>query len=325
MSEDSLTQMDTGIPTVIVMMSTYNGEKFIKEQIESILAQKSVDVILVIRDDVSTDSTLAILEEYQKKHQNIKVYPGHKNIGPGESFMQLFYHCCDKYPRAEYFAFADQDDIWLKEKLKFAVEKIKSVPDSNAKPLLYCSNQMIYEEGEKKGLRHKEDPDLTLIGHITRNEIAGCTFVMNKCLTERINNAEHANHDIIKRRIHDAWIMLCALTIGEVIYDSESYILYRIHKNNVVGVKKLTAKEYLERIQKNLFDKSFSNIRSKTAEQLLKSFPEVDGFKRKILEEFAYYQQSWRDKERLLQDEDIMTRCTKQDKFFKEKIFLNMV
>lgn len=93
---------------VIVLMSTYNGEKYLKEQIDSILNQVKVEVFLMIRDDGSSDNTIAILKEYERQNRNIKIIKG-KNIGVGNSFMQLLYNSAE----AEYYAFADQDDVWV--------------------------------------------------------------------------------------------------------------------------------------------------------------------------------------------------------------------
>ena len=114
-----------GLPFVSVLMSTYNGEKYIREQIESILNQKKVKVHLLIRDDGSQDSTIEIVKEYANKYPNVSVYAG-KNIGIGNSFMELLRNA----PEADYYAFADQDDVWLDGKLERAIELIKATEQS---------------------------------------------------------------------------------------------------------------------------------------------------------------------------------------------------
>ena len=96
---------------VAVLMSTYNGEKYIRDQIDSILSQIKVNVTLFIRDDGSTDSTVKIITQYTEKYSNIKFWVG-ENIGVGNSFMQLLYSLTDEF---DYYAFSDQDDIWLNE------------------------------------------------------------------------------------------------------------------------------------------------------------------------------------------------------------------
>ena len=115
---------------VAILMSTYNGEKYLDEQIGSILAQEGVDVTLYIRDDGSSDRTAEIIKYYCKSYHNVSFTQG-ENLGVGNSFMQLVYDAKDVY---YYYAFADQDDIWLPEKIKMAADKIKE----SKRPLLYC-------------------------------------------------------------------------------------------------------------------------------------------------------------------------------------------
>lgn len=302
-------EFSVDMPKVLVMMSTYNGEQYLKEQLDSILCQKKVQIQLVIRDDMSSDNTLSVLREYEQL-ENIVRIPSDNNLGPGESFMTLFYYCYKQYPDYDFYAFADQDDIWLEDKLSRAVN---SIQDTEKKlkyrhyPILYCSNQILYQNGEQKGLRFSEDPDLSLLGHMNSNKLSGCTFVMNNALVEVICNTEHASADIIARRIHDAWIMLAAIVCGSVIYDSESRILYRIHENNTVGIRKESLIKRIKVKFKNVFDKNFSNLRMKTAAQLIKSFGQsLNENNADILATYAYYQHSWSDKRKLLKNTEII-------------------
>ena len=106
---------------ILVMMSTYNGEKYIREQIDSILHQKDVKVDIVVRDDGSKDNTQNILKNYSSKYKNIKWSQG-DNVGPCKSFLELLYSSGEY----EYYAFADQDDYWYPNKLKAATEKMKN-------------------------------------------------------------------------------------------------------------------------------------------------------------------------------------------------------
>ena len=110
----------TETPSVCVMMSTYNGQRFLREQIDSILNQKDVQVFLWIRDDGSTDDTVEIVEDYMNRANNIFLIKG-RNIGLGCSFMELIYQTPDTYT---YYAFSDQDDIWLEDKLSTGVRML---------------------------------------------------------------------------------------------------------------------------------------------------------------------------------------------------------
>lgn len=135
---------------VAILMSTYNGSRYLSEQIDSILCQEGADVTLYIRDDGSSDQTIDIIKKYAKKYQNIILTTG-QNVGVGNSFMQLVYDCPDDF---DYYAFSDQDDIWLKEKLKVAIDNIKQKDT----PTLYASNQMLVDEnGKQISLRYSKD------------------------------------------------------------------------------------------------------------------------------------------------------------------------
>ena len=119
-------------------MSTYNGEKYIRMQLDSILGQTYENLCLLIRDDGSTDRTVSILEEYAKRDNRITYYTG-KNIGVIQSFLELLRNSSEE---AGYYAFADQDDVWLPEKIGRAVEKIEAVQE----PALYCSETYLTDE-----------------------------------------------------------------------------------------------------------------------------------------------------------------------------------
>ena len=141
---------------VLVIMSTYNGEKYVREQINSILMQKNVEVSVLVRDDGSTDGTLEVINGLQD--DRITVLNG-ENMGCEASFFELLMHC----KGYEYYAFSDQDDIWLEDKLARAIGMI----GSSDTPVLYCSNQMLVDgKGNEIGLRHQTAPgtgwDLTM-------------------------------------------------------------------------------------------------------------------------------------------------------------------
>lgn len=213
-----------------VLMSTFNGEKYLKDQIDSILDQKGVSVDLFVRDDSSTDATLDILRKYESENLSIHVSHG-DNIGPALSFMKLLY---DSPTTTDYYAFADQDDIWLPNKLKTAAIML----EKNETALLYASNQTIIDsKANILGKRYKESPPVDLFNIIDKNYLAGCTMVFDKKLAEILKD-NRANENILKSRMHDTWIAAVADCFGNIIYDEQSYILYRQHGNNVVGIKK---------------------------------------------------------------------------------------
>lgn len=317
--------MDIGefslIPSILVMMSTYNGECFLAEQIDSILNQTNVNVSLIIRDDGSTDNTLSIIRDYCERYSNVQRMHAEENLGPGKSFMDLMYYSFRELQHFDYYAFADQDDIWLADKLDTAINMIKDSITIKI-PGLYCSNQMLYFEDKSSRLRFSNQPDMTLAGHLSRNLPSGCTFVMNRALVERVSRAEHAGDTIINRRIHDSWLMLVCLSIGSVVYDEKPHILYRIHANNTVGVKPISAKQRIIVMWKNMTDRDYSNYRSKAANQLLISFPEISGRNREILEEVAYYKHNRTCRRRLIKDTEVLNAI---GSFARLKILMGLV
>ena len=308
------------IPIVGVLMSTYNGEKYIQEQLDSIFDQKDVDVRLFVRDDGSSDATLDILSEYAERFC-VKILKDGTNVGPGESFMRLVYEYAHE-PDLNYFAFADQDDIWLDNKL---ITAINSISNSGFEgPVLYCSNQYIYEDGKINGERYTEKQSIELIPHMTLNTISGCTFVFNKELAFLVADADKPESRIIKYRLHDSWIMLVAIVCGHVIYDESSHMLYRIHSENVVGVKKDSFKEKYHKLQR-MFNKSSSNLRMVTAQEILRLYPVKDQKDKRILLLFSDYKKNVRNKKILIKDKEIIEGCQENTMIFKLKILFGLV
>ena len=312
--------MTNQMPTVAVLMSTYNGEKYLREQLDSIFKQDDVTVILFVRDDGSTDGTVDILREYAQKFP-VEIILDGENVRPGESFMRLVYKYADE-PRIDYYAFADQDDVWLPKKLSIAIEKLDEV--ISGMPALYSSNQYIYADGENKGVRHKEPQRIDLISHMTKNTIAGCTFVFNKALAHIVAKADRPEPRVLRYRLHDAWLMLVAICCGRVIYDANSYILYRIHENNVVGIKRVSLSEKTNRLRR-MFKSDSSNIRMVTAKELIRLFPMIDDDTKRILHLFADYKDNNTNKWELLNNREIVEGSMEHPIMFKLKVVLGVL
>ena len=303
-------------PKIAVLMSSYNGEKYIREQLNSILNQKGVQVKLFVRDDGSSDHTVDILKEYMRK-ENIVFIEDINRLGPGGSFMQLLYIYGGE--SFDYFAFADQDDIWFDNKLKVAIDQLREY--KTELPLLYGSNQYLYIKGKKSGFRYKEVQNTSLIGHMTRNTISGCTFVFNKALAKKICEVPRVDMDLIKYRMHDAWIFLVAIVCGKVIYDPKAYMLYRIHGQNAVGVKKDGFRDKTRKL-KNIYNRK---IRNKTAIQLLNLYPDMSDYNKKILRKYAFYNTSIKNRISLLFDKEIINHCEENPLLFVFKVILGVI
>jgi len=237
---------------VLVLLSTYNGSKYLKYQLDSLLAQNGVDVDILVRDDHSTDATIEILHRY-----NINYYTG-PNLGAAKSFLDLIKKANAEYRAYDYYAFSDQDDQWKENKLYSAV---KALAKFNAN--LYCGSTNAYDE--QKHISHIiPATEYSPIETLFRNSVAGCTMVFDYKVVERVSEYQPKWLEM-----HDSWILrVCSYCNDlKVIYDKNPYMTYRLHGDNTLG----TSVGQLNRITahlKNLFytDKSFI---SKTAHELL--------------------------------------------------------
>ncbi len=313
--------MRQNIPAVAVLMSTYNGEKYLREQLDSIFLQEKVRLTLFVRDDGSVDRTVKILEEYATNHPII-LWKDPGNVGPGESFLRLLRRYAHE-PGFDFFAFSDQDDIWLENKLSVAVEQITNCEVSG--PILYSSNQLLYINEEVVGLRHKNRQSVDLIPRMSGNTIAGCTFVMNRALAILVANADMPAQKVLRRRIHDTWVLLTAIVCGYVIYDETAYIWYRIHQDNAVGIRKITFFGKMKRLQEMLMKSNDPNLRMNTAKELLRLYPDMHPEAEAILSLYANYQNSLKDKFRLLRNREIIENCLENKIIFRLKILMNFL
>ena len=211
---------------VIVLMSTYNGERFLKEQIESILNQKGAfQLDLVVRDDGSSDGTVNILEYYKNK-KLLNWYSG-ENLGPALSFIDLLYNSKEY----DYYAFADQDDFWQDDKLERGIKKIESIYN----PCVYFSNASLVDENLNYLGRdvYKCSPKLDFYTLSCAGGILGCTMILNNQLVECIKKKSPPTKIVM----HDFYIsVLCKYLGGEILYDNYCSLKYRQHGNNVIGV-----------------------------------------------------------------------------------------
>lgn len=269
---------------VAVLMSTYNGEQFLREQLDSILDQENVDLNLYVRDDGSNDHTIDILSEYADKHSNVHFYRGDKNLGACGSFLELL----SKEYDADYFALADQDDIWDKDKISVAIEKLKTLPAD--KPALYHSNLRIVDQD---GRYVRESHSKPLVAGAKYSFLAdvfvtGCTAVFNKKLQEIAVRVKPEHFSM-----HDTWLYTVVSMFGNCIYDFDSHISYRQHSANVIGTskKKISAARIKREISR-YFNRDLQP-RLLNAKELLVQFDgDMDAETRKKVEKVANYKKS---------------------------------
>lgn len=213
---------------VCVFMSTFNGEKFIKEQLDSLISQVNIQLFLKIRDDGSTDNTLLILQEYKERYPDMIEYYSGSNIG----FANSFYELMCRYSGYDYYAFSDQDDIWNENKIIKAIEKIKN----QIRPMLYGSNLKAFNSNDntKYYIYNTKDKEKILTNMKNYPFISnpyGCTMLWNNAL-----HIELLKYEKPTLLTHDVWVNLLGAYLGNVYFDFNSYINYRIHLNNACGV-----------------------------------------------------------------------------------------
>lgn len=225
---------------VIVLLSTYNGEKYVKEQIDSILNQTYRNIEIMVRDDGSKDNTVTILRTYEKKGKISLVCE--ENIG----FMNSFFWLVNNAKHADYYSFADQDDVWLENKIELAINSLNTYNEKE--PSLYFSDYDFYDEnmnfiGHNKSLNYP----LQIFYAITGKECAlGFSSVINYTLKEMVKNNTPDVNDLYG---HDFWFYLIALSTGRVFYDRQVTAKYRRHSKNVSVINRNFLKHQLWRIK----------------------------------------------------------------------------
>ena len=212
---------------ILVMMSTYNGEKYLREQINSILNQKtSYEVHLRIRDDGSKDRTCEIVEECIDRHPDrVELIRGH-NLGYNGSFFSLIQGARGY----DYYSLSDQDDVWADNKLQIACDAI----DRTGKgiPVLYASTSyLVHDDLNPYGITRQKERTMDLYNTIVQNICPGHTQVMNNCLIELLQR----EIDIDRIYVYDSWIANMANLYGVLLFDNDPHTYYRQYAGNQLG------------------------------------------------------------------------------------------
>lgn len=212
---------------ILVMMSTYNGEKYLREQIDSILNQKiDYEVHLRIRDDGSKDGTCEIIEDYILRYpEQIELIRG-ENRGCNASFFELIQNA-DGY---KYYSISDQDDVWLPDKLQIACDAIDEVKEDI--PLLYASTSyLVHNDLIPYGITRKKKREMTMYNTLIQNICPGHTQVMNNRLLDLLKN----DVDTGRIYVYDSWIQNVANLYGKILFDNEPHTYYRQYEGNQLG------------------------------------------------------------------------------------------
>lgn len=231
---------------VAILLATYNGETYIREQIDSLLRQSYTEWALFIHDDGSTDRTPEIIRDYERTYPDcIHVLPGKPCGGAKENFFYIM-----RQVTAPYVMFCDQDDVWLPEKIEETLSQMKTLEAQSGTgiPALVFSDLSVVDGNlnliaDRMSVYQKLDPDRVRPENLMiQNVITGCTVMANRALVELALKVENTN-DVI---MHDWWFALVASVFGRISYVDKPLILYRQHGTNSIGAKKIGSVKYLQ-------------------------------------------------------------------------------
>jgi len=269
---------------VIILLSTYNGEKYLKEQLNSLFAQTYQDIKIIARDDGSSDNTVDILKQY-----DIELIDSGCNLGAKKSFEVLLKYAINN-TKADYFMFCDQDDVWNKNKVEKSLMKIVGLEKQYSNmPILVHTDLTLVDE--KLNLIHFSFwkyahvfPYFNSFNRLlVQNCITGCTMMINKNLAKL--SLPIADGAIM----HDWWIGLVASKFGKISSIEESTILYRQHNNNTIGAKGFDIATLISKIYKReLYIKNITHTINQAKFFLEQYRDRLDKYTIDMLEEFIY-------------------------------------
>lgn len=243
---------------VQILLSTYNGEKYLGEQLDSILNQKGdFSLKILVRDDGSKDGTLDILEKYSKKIE-MQIIRG-ENIGVNKSLKELFMNCDTD---CEYFSISDQDDVWLETKIQTAIESLSK----NKNKLKMFASRSLVTNINMNIIGKTQDPGdrVSYYNAMVQNVCPGHTQVFNKDVLLKLRKNYSENIFVI-----DWWIYLLVSSMGEITFDRRCFVKHRQHGLNSAGYELNFWKKLKKRI-------SFLNKYKKSpVSEQLKSFFEI--------------------------------------------------
>ena len=224
--------------SIDILLATYNGQAYLREQIDSVLAQSNQDWQLLIRDDASDDDTLNIIKDYVTKHSDriVLIEDDSCHLGASLNFQRLLENSL-----AEYIMFCDQDDVWLPNKIEATLNLMKATEKEHPnKPILVHTDLKVVNSKlktiAKSTWRYQRSfpetgNDFNKV--ILQNVATGCTIMINK-------KAKAVSLPIPKEAVmHDWWIVINVAKHGKVVYVPDQLVLYRQHSNNAVGAKKV--------------------------------------------------------------------------------------
>ena len=241
---------------IAILMATYNGEKYICQQIDSILSQTCKDWELYIHDDGSTDNTIAAVESYVEKYPDkIHLIDGKSTGGAKYNFFYLFGQV-----EAPYYMTCDQDDVWLDKKIGLTYDKMLAIEDKADIPSLEYTELCVGArkqntiEDSMSAYQSLDCHNRTINQFILQNSVTGCTMMVNRALRHKMLHITDIDNTIL----HDWWAALVAAQFCKTAFIDEPTILYRQHGDNSLGALGINKLSYIIRRvwQKNQIQES---------------------------------------------------------------------
>lgn len=250
---------------VAIALATYNGEKYIREQLESLLNQTYQHIRCYIHDDGSTDRTTEIVDSFCAQHPDRFVRLNYSaQGGSSQNFMSLLAQNQGGEP---YIMLCDQDDVWQRDKVQKSLDRIKDLESANGEDmpaLVFCDLKVV-----DAGLQMISDsffsyqgvsPErVSLRDLFLQNCAPGCTMIINKSLKD----AAIRIPDLEQIYMHDVWLMLIASYAGHISCINEPLIQYRQHANNAVGAERRTIRSIIRRISLKTYRNTTESLRRK--------------------------------------------------------------
>ena len=241
---------------VEVLLATYNGEKYISAQLDSLLTQSYANYRILVRDDGSKDNTVNIIRDYQSRFpEQVRLIEDEKKCGSSVSnFMQL-----TQYATADYVMYCDQDDFWLKNKISVTMKKMLEIERKVGKETpvcVYTSYKVV--DGElkpipvniKKNQIYRNNLEFNRL--LVQNYVTGCLMMVNKSLYSMSGEYDE------RILMHDWWLSLIASSFGKIVHLDTETMLYRQHNNNVVGAVNVLSMQYR---MKKILDKNTAKMK----------------------------------------------------------------
>ncbi len=238
--------MSTEEPLVQVLLSLYEPGEYLVPQLQSVRAQDHPAVYTLVRDDGSSSATLGRVEA-ELHHVGPHRFVAGPHLGAARSFLSML---GELEPEAQYAAFCDQDDIWMRGKLSRAVHALSGVQG----PAMYCSAVRVTTQDLRPLRLHATcTRGPSFANALVQNIATGCTVVLNR------PGAELAGSYVPAAAVmHDAWCYLLISGAGSVVYDPQPQVLYRVHPGNAVGVAPGRATAWASRVQRRLLPRQLA-------------------------------------------------------------------